>query len=212
MPIAARQLVFKALAELGEVLGSRPEMRPRFQTDSDCCWRANIQASRSPQNAESRRSFRKYQSRRHRTSAEQTKLLQSPESGPADDAVGCRCRAACRFAYEADSIVKSDLRPAENILRVDAERIDNLLNLVGELIIGKSMLQQTLNEFSRQYPKDPMRGRFADAMAFQSRVLNDLQRSVMKVRMVPVEQLFRRFPRMVRDVAQAVRQGRRTRA
>ena len=46
-----------------------------------------------------------------------------------------------------------------------------------------------------------MRGRFADAMAFQSRVLNDLQRSVMKVRMVPVEQLFRRFPRMVRDVA-----------
>jgi len=46
-----------------------------------------------------------------------------------------------------------------------------------------------------------MRGRFADAMAFQSRVLGDLQRSVMKVRMVPVEQLFRRFPRMVRDVA-----------
>jgi two-component system chemotaxis sensor kinase CheA len=38
-------------------------------------------------------------------------------------------------------------------------------------------------------------------MAFQSRVLNDLQRSVMKIRMVPVEQLFRRFPRMVRDVA-----------
>src|SRR5437016_2242683 len=38
-------------------------------------------------------------------------------------------------------------------------------------------------------------------MAFQSRVLSDLQRSVMKIRMVPVEQLFRRFPRMVRDVA-----------
>ena len=46
-----------------------------------------------------------------------------------------------------------------------------------------------------------LRGRFADAMAFQSRVLNDLQRSVMKIRMVPVEQLFRRFPRLVRDVA-----------
>src|SRR5207302_515548 len=41
----------------------------------------------------------------------------------------------------------------------------------------------------------------ADAMAFQARVLNDLQRSVMKIRMVPVEQLFRRFPRMVRDVS-----------
>ena len=42
--------------------------------------------------------------------------------------------------------------------------------------------------------------KFADAMAFQARVLNDLQRSVMKIRMVPVDQLFRRFPRMVRDV------------
>ena len=90
---------------------------------------------------------------------------------------------------------------AENILRVDAERIDNVLNLVGELIIGKSMLQQAFQELTKHSPKESMRGRVADAMAFQSRVLNDLQRSVMKIRMVPVEQLFRRFPRMVRDVA-----------
>ncbi len=89
----------------------------------------------------------------------------------------------------------------ENILRVDAGRIDNVLNLVGELIIGKSMLQQALNDFSKRYPKEPLRGKFADAMAFQARVLNDLQRSVMKIRMVPVDQLFRRFPRIIRDVA-----------
>jgi two-component system, chemotaxis family, sensor kinase CheA len=89
----------------------------------------------------------------------------------------------------------------ENVLRVEAGRIDNVLNLVGELIIGKSMLQQALNEFSKRYPKELLRGKFADAMAFQARVLNDLQRSVMKIRMVPVDQLFRRFPRMVRDVA-----------
>jgi two-component system, chemotaxis family, sensor kinase CheA len=89
----------------------------------------------------------------------------------------------------------------ENILRVDAGRIDNVLNLVGELIIGKSMLQQALGEFGKRYPKELLRGKFADAMAFQARVLNDLQRSVMKIRMVPVDQLFRRFPRIVRDVA-----------
>src|SRR5207249_6626417 len=90
---------------------------------------------------------------------------------------------------------------AENVLRVDAERIDNVLNLVGELIIGKSMLQQAFSELAKHFPKEAMRGRFGDAMAFQSRVLSDLQRSVMKIRMVPVEQLFRRFPRIVRDVA-----------
>jgi two-component system, chemotaxis family, sensor kinase CheA len=90
---------------------------------------------------------------------------------------------------------------AENSLRVDASRIDTVMNLVGELIIGKSMLQRTITEFERTHPKDPLRGKFADALAFQSRVLGELQKSVMKIRMVPVEQLFRRFPRVVRDVA-----------
>jgi len=86
-------------------------------------------------------------------------------------------------------------------LRVDAERIDTVLNLVGELVIGKSMLMQNISEFDKRFKKDPLRTKFADALAFQARVLNDLQKSVMKIRMVPVEQLFRRFPRIVRDVA-----------
>ena len=86
-------------------------------------------------------------------------------------------------------------------LRVDAERIDAVLNLVGELVIGKSMLMQATGEFEKRFAKHSLRAKFSDAMAFQARVLNDLQKSVMKIRMVPVEQLFRRFPRLVRDVA-----------
>ncbi len=89
----------------------------------------------------------------------------------------------------------------ENVLRVEAERVDNVLNLAGELVIGRSMLQQAVQEFTRRFPKDPLRAKLADALAFQTRIMNDLQRSVMKIRMVPVEQLFRRFPRIVRDVA-----------
>jgi two-component system, chemotaxis family, sensor kinase CheA len=89
----------------------------------------------------------------------------------------------------------------ENILRVEAERIDNVLNLAGELVIGRSMFQQAVQEFARRFPKDPLHAKLADALAFQTRIMNDLQRSVMKIRMVPVEQLFRRFPRIVRDVA-----------
>jgi two-component system chemotaxis sensor kinase CheA len=94
-------------------------------------------------------------------------------------------------------------KSADNLLRVDADRIDDVLNLVGELIIGKSMLLQTVSEFEKRFAKDPLRGKFADAMAFQARVLGDLQKSVMKIRMVPVEQLFRRVPRIIRDVAKA---------
>jgi two-component system, chemotaxis family, sensor kinase CheA len=90
---------------------------------------------------------------------------------------------------------------ADKTLRVDTERIDDVLNLVGELIIGRSMLSRTVAEFDRRFQRDPLASRFADALGFQSRVLETLQKSVMKIRMVPVEQLFRRFPRIVRDIA-----------
>jgi two-component system chemotaxis sensor kinase CheA len=65
------------------------------------------------------------------------------------------------------------------------------------------MLTQIMSDFDKRFAKDPLRGRFADALAFQARALNDLQKSVMKIRMVPVEQLFRRFPRIVRDTAKS---------
>src|SRR3984893_1230738 len=89
----------------------------------------------------------------------------------------------------------------ESSLRVDAVRVDAVMNLVGELIIGRSMLNRTLAEFDKSHPRDPVRTKLADAMAFQTRVLDELHKCVLKIRMVPVEQLFRRFPRVVRDVA-----------
>lgn len=89
----------------------------------------------------------------------------------------------------------------ESTLRVDAARIDAVMNLVGELIIGKSMLNRTLAEFDRDHAKDPIRGKLSEVLAFQSRILDELHKCVLKIRMVPVEQLFRRFPRVVRDVA-----------
>jgi two-component system chemotaxis sensor kinase CheA len=90
---------------------------------------------------------------------------------------------------------------AESTIRVDASRIDAVMNLVGELIIGKSMLNRTLTEFDVKHARDPIRAKLAEALAFQSRVLDELHKCVLKIRMVPVEQLFRRLPRVVRDVA-----------
>jgi two-component system, chemotaxis family, sensor kinase CheA len=90
---------------------------------------------------------------------------------------------------------------AEATLRVDASRIEAVMNLVGELIIGKSMLHRTLSEFEAKHARDPVRAKLAEALAFQSRVLDELHKCVLKIRMVPVEQLFRRFPRVVRDIA-----------
>jgi two-component system chemotaxis sensor kinase CheA len=136
-----------------------------------------------------------------------------PESAP-ESGINSPATSSARVEPETDSPAASDdenarnaarasatLAAAENSLRVDSSRIDAVLNLIGELIIGKSMLHRTILEFNRRNPKDPLRSRFDDALAFQSRVLDDLQRSVLKIRMVPVEQLFRRFPRVVRDIS-----------
>ena len=123
------------------------------------------------------------------------------------EAQAAKVVAAGAEGIEADKAAKTTnpgsaaVAVAESTLRVDAARIDAVMNLVGELIIGKSMLNRTLTEFDKQHSHDPVRTKLADAMAFQARILEELHKCVLKIRMVPVEQLFRRFPRMVRDVA-----------
>jgi two-component system chemotaxis sensor kinase CheA len=92
----------------------------------------------------------------------------------------------------------------ENIIRVGAERIDVVLDLVGELIIAKSMMQELFGEMNRSFGNHPLRAKTGDVLAFQSQVLNKLQRAVMKIRMVPVEQMFRRLPRVIRDTAKQI--------
>jgi two-component system chemotaxis sensor kinase CheA len=212
MPVAARQLVLNALATVGEVLGALPESKLPQATK-----RVHLLlASAHP--AEQIAAKCRIPTVIAHVSVDEVKNSTAAQTAPPEATPqGASSLPAQRTKSEADgnpsrvelpaeeeemeSRVVANVAVAENILRVDAERIDNVLNLVGELIIGKSMLQQALNEFARRFPKEATRGRLADALAFQARVLNDLQRSVMKVRMVPVEQLFRRFPRMVRDVA-----------
>jgi two-component system chemotaxis sensor kinase CheA len=197
MPIAARQLVANALGAIAQILASRPEPGAPVQGQTIDL----LVATSQPEAAV----LAKCQIPTVIRKAEYFEVAPSTDSALLAAQAEPQRRVAdhgSEPATEAESTPARRNSGAETILRVDAERIDNVLNLVGELIIGKSMLQQTMQEFSRRYAKDPLRARFADAMAFQARVLNDLQRSVMKIRMVPVEQLFRRFPRIVRDAAQ----------
>jgi two-component system, chemotaxis family, sensor kinase CheA len=196
MPVAARQLIANALSGVAQILGTRPEPGQTTQDQHVDLLLATTQ----PENA----ILAKCQIPTVIASAEcfevspaksRSAIVQTGMSTPANG-VG-------PASAEPETVpARKRSLAADTVLRVDAERIDNVLNLVGELIIGKSMMQQALQEFARRFPKDALRSRFVDAMGFQARVLNDLQRSVMKIRMVPVEQLFRRFPRIVRDAAQ----------
>jgi two-component system chemotaxis sensor kinase CheA len=78
-------------------------------------------------------------------------------------------------------------------VRVDIDRLDNLMNLVSELIIVKTSME----EHDTEKGKSGM----ADAVEYLERITTSLHNAVMKVRMVPVERVFNRFPRMVRDLA-----------
>jgi len=208
MPIAARQLVLNALKSCSEVLASRPEVgspesakRLEFLLASDKP-AAHLAAQCRIPTVISRASVELINEAAAKNDAVAKTKKTAPEEARETTAAPAPSSPPVAAESEEEHIRPGHAPvPAENILRVDAERIDNVLNLVGELIIGKSMLQQAFTEFARHMPKEALRGRFSDAMSFQSRVLSDLQRSVMKIRMVPVEQLFRRFPRMVRDIA-----------
>jgi len=211
MPIAARQLIKVALATMGEVLAVYPADGSAGPAGPNSRLELALASERSADQIHEKCRIPTI------VSSAQVTALRLPTT-PTSKTESVPATADSKSSPEttgsaSQSTPPPDALPAEkatahafssgpdNILRVDAEKIDNVLNLVGELILVKSMLQQTLHEFSHRFPKEPLRGKFSDAMAFQARVLNDLQRSVMKIRMVPVEQLFRRFPRVVRDVA-----------
>jgi two-component system chemotaxis sensor kinase CheA len=206
MPIAARQMLQFALASLGEVLALSP-------TDGAAQTHARIKAVlASPKSAPQiqakctiptiSRKVKVLPLRRDAVSARlPVETAPVAGTGNTDAPQPVHPGAEASDAQQPIAGTPVPVPAPEHILRVDAERIDSVLNLVGELILAKSMLQQAVIEFGHRFPKDSLTGKFSDAMAFQARVLNDLQRSVMKVRMVPVDQLFRRFPRTVRDVA-----------
>jgi len=208
MPIAGRQLVHNAVGVMGPVLAVRPDAKSpaaskqvefvlaSVQTAEQIAAKCRIPTITAEVTVESMlyAAAALEKPRDGSRSTDPPQVLAAETSVP--EANGSETPP--ETASPGSAAVSNAL---ENILRVDAGRIDSVLNLVGELIIGKSMLQQALNDFSKRFPKEPLRGKFADAIGFQARVLNDLQRSVMKIRMVPVDQLFRRFPRMVRDVS-----------
>ena len=85
-------------------------------------------------------------------------------------------------------------------LKIEPERVDRIMNLVGELVIGRSMMSRITTDIDN-LDKDQISSRLDALNLSFERTLSDLQRSVMKVRMLPVAVVFRRFPRIVRDLS-----------
>jgi len=85
---------------------------------------------------------------------------------------------------------------ANKTIRVDIERLDSLMNLFSELLIDRVRLEQLASEVRRND--------LTETVEHMARVSSDLQNIVLKLRMVPVDSVFNRFPRMVRDLAKSL--------
>jgi two-component system chemotaxis sensor kinase CheA len=86
-------------------------------------------------------------------------------------------------------------------LRVDAAKVDALLNLAGEMVIARSAINQAREQLENEFPKNEMVGRFSAANAQIGKLIGELQKGVLKMRMVTIDQVFKRFARPVRELA-----------
>ncbi|RKP45623.1 chemotaxis protein CheA [Trinickia fusca] len=133
-------------------------------------------------------------------SAQAAVVAEPAESAPAAAATAASAPAAKPAAAGDD---KKAARPAAaaaggegSSIRVGVEKVDQLINLVGELVITQAMLAETTSTF------DPaLHDRLFNGMAQLERNARDLQEAVMSIRMMPMDYVFSRFPRLVRDLA-----------
>ncbi len=140
-----------------------------------------------------------------------------PASAPTSPAVAAAKAAPARGNGESADAKKAAAQGKRSSLaqtiRVDIDRLDALLNLVGELVINRTRISDIATTLGRLMGDralnasvgliGPLSKDLADSAALLARTTNEIQESIMKVRMVPIGQVFDRFPRTVRDVAKA---------
>ena len=116
----------------------------------------------------------------------------TPAPAPKSSAPANKPAAPAGGSQPANAAAQQKKSHAGQSVRVDIDKLDTLMNLMGELVINKVRLEQ-IGQVHRL-------SELTETLEQMDRVTTDLQNIVMKVRMVPVSQVFNRFPRMVRDV------------
>jgi len=116
-----------------------------------------------------------------------------------------RENSAPKAPSEDDGKVQKKKEPKEqSTIRVDLERLDVLVNLVGELVIDRSRFASIENELRTDYPQIKVGSNFSETVQLFGRHMNEIQDIIMKVRMVPIGNAFNKFTRVVRDISRSL--------
>jgi two-component system, chemotaxis family, sensor kinase CheA len=120
----------------------------------------------------------------------------APKTSPAPTAAPAAAPVAPKAAAPKADAGKPSAGPDSSTLRVSVEKVDQLINLVGELVITQAMLAQNSKTIDTA-----LHQQMAAGLADLERNTRDLQEAVMSIRMIPMSLVFNRFPRMLRDLA-----------
>jgi two-component system chemotaxis sensor kinase CheA len=104
----------------------------------------------------------------------------------------------------APAMATVETREADQTIRVDTVRLDQVMNLVGELVLGRNRLMKISSELEELDESQPSVRSLTETVAQLNLVTTDLQLAVMKTRMQPIKKVFNKFPRMVRDMSRKV--------
>jgi two-component system chemotaxis sensor kinase CheA len=120
----------------------------------------------------------------------------APAAKPVAAAESVASKPAAKPAAAPKQAAAAAAGAGDSSIRVSVEKVDQLINLVGELVITQAMLLQTAAQMQEQAPE-----RLVTGLAQLERNTRDLQESVMSIRMMPISFVFSRFPRVVRDLS-----------
>ncbi len=101
----------------------------------------------------------------------------------------------------AAPVKKATASTIEQTIRVEVKRLDHLMNLIGELVLGKNRLLKIYDDVEERYEGEKFLEELNQVVSSVSIVTTDLQIAVMKTRMLPIAKVFNKFPRMVRDLS-----------
>jgi len=102
---------------------------------------------------------------------------------------------------EKEKIQKISPSSIEQTIRVEVKRLDHLMNLIGELVLGKNRLLKIYDDVEERYEGEKFLEELNQVVSSISIVTTDLQIAVMKTRMLPIAKVFNKFPRLVRDLS-----------
>lgn len=199
-------LVFKAVEEYGEILVYRPNANDiedeKFESDFTFCLSTDqelepiLNAAKSVSEIEDVVADA-LEVKSGEAVAEETKVAKAPETAKAAKAP----EAAKKQVAAKQSGKKGGGKPVTNrTIRVDIEKLDALMNQVSELIIAKNSIVSISTSDDGNFESQL----FHDQIEYLERITTNLHESVMKVRMVPIESVVNKFPRMIRDLSKSL--------